>query len=103
MDFFDPKHRRELSAGHRLALVGVELATSVVVGLVGGRWLDERLASRPWLTFLGLVLGLAAGFRTLLRVARQERIRLRRESERERSRNEPSDRNPPSPPTNTPR
>ena len=48
--------------------IGIELALSVFVGLFGGQWLDGKLGTEPWLTLAGLVLGAAAGFRSLWRV-----------------------------------
>jgi ATP synthase protein I len=76
MKLFDPKHRRAMSQGQRLALVGTELSVSIFLGLFGGHWLDQRLATRPWLTLVGLLLGLAAGFNNLYRVARREQQRI---------------------------
>jgi ATP synthase protein I len=86
MKLFDPKHRREMSRGQRLALVGTELSVSIFIGLFGGHWLDERLATRPWLTLVGLLLGLAAGFKSLFQVARREQARISDEARRERAR-----------------
>jgi ATP synthase protein I len=54
-----------------LASVGIEFSISTLVGLLGGRWLDGKLGSAPWLMIVGLVLGVVAGFRSLLRAARQ--------------------------------
>jgi ATP synthase protein I len=51
--------------------VGIELALSTVIGLLGGRWIDGKLGTSPWLMLLGLVLGVVAGFRSLIRAARQ--------------------------------
>lgn len=95
MKLFDPKHRREMSRGQRLALVGTELSVSIFIGLFGGHWLDERLATRPWLTLVGLLLGLAAGFKSLFQVARREQTRISDEARRERARTH----EPPDPPT----
>jgi ATP synthase protein I len=55
----------------RLGAVGIELALSTVIGMLGGRWLDDKLSTAPWLTILGLVLGVVAGFRSLVRAARK--------------------------------
>jgi F0F1-type ATP synthase assembly protein I len=54
-----------------MASVGIELALSTVIGLLGGRWLDSKLHTDPWLMLVGLVLGVVAGFRSLIRTARQ--------------------------------
>jgi F0F1-type ATP synthase assembly protein I len=51
--------------------VGLELGLSVVLCVVLGLWLDGRLETRPWMTLLGLALGLTAGFRGLVRNIRR--------------------------------
>jgi F0F1-type ATP synthase assembly protein I len=48
--------------------VGIEIALSVIVGLLAGQWLDKKLGTNGWLTFIGLAYGLAAGGRALYRV-----------------------------------
>jgi F0F1-type ATP synthase assembly protein I len=55
----------------RYGTVGLEVVLSVVVGLVVGRLLDERLGTGGWLTLLGAVYGVAAGVRALYRAAQQ--------------------------------
>ena len=47
--------------------VGLELGLSVVFGVLFGRWLDGKLGTAPWLMIVFLVLGLVAGFRSVLR------------------------------------
>jgi len=89
MKLLDPKHRRDFSKGQRLALVGTELSVSILIGLLGGHWLDERFSTRPWLTLFGLLIGIAAGFKSLYRVARREQQRISREAERERADRQP--------------
>lgn len=49
----------------------MELAISVAVGYFIGDWLDERFDTRPWLGLVFIMLGIAAGFRNLLRAARK--------------------------------
>jgi len=63
-----PDGSKQLKAFARLGAVGMELAVSTVVGLLGGRWLDQKLSTEPFLTIVGLLLGVAAGFVSLLRV-----------------------------------
>lgn len=41
--------------------IGMELAISVVLGYYGGKFLDTKLATGPWLMLAGVILGLAAG------------------------------------------
>jgi ATP synthase protein I len=66
--------------------VGIELVLSIVVGLFGGRWLDERLGTGGILGVVGLVVGVVAGFRAVWRAAK----RAEREAESQ-------DQEPPSP------
>jgi ATP synthase protein I len=57
-----------------LSTIGLTLVVSTVLGLAGGYYLDRWLGSSPWLTLIGLVLGIAAGFVNLFRsVKRAER------------------------------
>jgi F0F1-type ATP synthase assembly protein I len=51
--------------------VGLELALSVLVGYLGGQWLDSKLGTSPWLTLAGFGFGVAAGFRSLFRALRR--------------------------------
>ena len=47
------------------------MGLSVVVGLLGGRWLDGKFGTAPWLMLAGLLMGTFAGFRGLIRVAKE--------------------------------
>ncbi len=46
----------------RLMGVGWYLGISIVLGLLGGRWLDSKLNSEPILMIVGLILGLVIAF-----------------------------------------
>lgn len=48
--------------------VGIQLAAAVVLGLLAGDYLDDRLATTPWLTLVGLVLGAFGGFYNLIKI-----------------------------------
>jgi len=50
---------------------GLELGLSVVLCVVLGLWLDDKLGTRPWLMLALLGIGLAAGFRSVLRAVRR--------------------------------
>ena len=61
---------REAYKSARFASMGIELGVSVLLGLLGGWWLDIQLDCRPWLLLLGIVLGFAAGIRSIVRTLR---------------------------------
>ena len=42
--------------------VGFFIAGSIILGVVGGRWLDGRLNSAPLFLIIGLVLGIVVAF-----------------------------------------
>jgi ATP synthase protein I len=51
--------------------IGLELGLSVVLCVLLGRWADGELGTEPWLMIAGLLLGLVAGFRSVLRGVRR--------------------------------
>jgi ATP synthase protein I len=53
-----------------LASVGIALVVATVIGLAGGYYADRWLGTGPWLTLIGLLLGIAAGFVSLFRSVR---------------------------------
>jgi ATP synthase protein I len=76
------KRTRNMYQALSASSVGLELGISVVIALLGGMWLDGELGTEPWFMLLGVVIGLIAGFRSVLRavdrsdrVARQEEAR----------------------------
>lgn len=69
-----PKTERgkQLKAFARVGALGIELALSTVIGLLGGQWLDKKLSTEPYLTLAGLILGVIAGFRSFYLTARKQ-------------------------------
>jgi F0F1-type ATP synthase assembly protein I len=63
--------------------VGLEFGLSVLFGLFAGQWLDRKLHTDPWLTFVGMGFGTAAGIRALWRAASMARKELEDEERRE--------------------
>jgi len=45
--------------------IGLSMALSIFIGLGIGVWLDGKWGSSPWLTLIGLGLGIAAGYRNI--------------------------------------
>lgn len=73
-----PGGGRDFRTWARAGNVGFELAVATIIGLAGGYWLDGKLGTKPWLAIVGLLLGVAAGFKNLIQTAR----RAQRESDR---------------------
>lgn len=51
----------------RFVGLGFEIAVPLFVGLFGGQWLDRRFGTAPWLLFVGVFAGAAAGGLNLYR------------------------------------
>ena len=49
-------------AALRLTGVGFFVAASIILGVLGGRWLDGKLNSEPLWTIVGLILGIVVAF-----------------------------------------
>ncbi|HQZ39175.1 MAG TPA: AtpZ/AtpI family protein [Vicinamibacterales bacterium] len=63
-----PDTPRTLQTLGQLSTVGLSFVLALVMGFGGGYWLDQQLGSRPWLSFVGFFLGLAAGVMNVYRV-----------------------------------
>lgn len=64
--------------------VGLDLALSILVGLFGGRWLDQKLGTRGWLTMVGLGFGIAAGARSVWRALERANREAEAEAQKDR-------------------
>lgn len=74
--FLGPEGRKQLKALGEVSTIGIEMAVSVIVGVMGGKWLDEKFGTGSVFELLGLFAGLAAAFRSLYRVARKVKQQL---------------------------
>jgi F0F1-type ATP synthase assembly protein I len=52
----------------QLSTIGMSFVFALVIGFGAGYWLDGLIGTRPWLTFVGFFLGLAAGVLNVYRV-----------------------------------
>ncbi len=52
--------------------VGLQLVISTFVGFAIGYFLDRFFNTSPWLTIIFLLIGIAAGFLELLKIARKQ-------------------------------
>lgn len=86
----DPPHpgwyRRAMKwkAYGRYGSLGIELIVSMAVGYFIGKWLDERVGARGWLTGLFTLAGVYAGFRALFKAAKQMERDVEKEEKLER-------------------
>ena len=59
--------------------LGLEIVASILLGLFGGRWLDRRFDTEPWLMWIGFAFGIVMAVRAVQRALQM----MRRETERE--------------------
>ncbi len=45
--------------------LGFQIALSIFIGLFAGIYLDRRFDTTPWITLVGLGMGIAAAFRNI--------------------------------------
>jgi ATP synthase protein I len=70
----DPSAPTEFNLLVTASSIGLAVVIAIVLGLGLGLLLDSRLGTRPWLTIIGLLMGIVAGFRNLwVMAARLER------------------------------
>jgi F0F1-type ATP synthase assembly protein I len=41
--------------------MGIQLALGVVILVLGGQWLDQKLGTSPWIMIAGIMLGTVGG------------------------------------------
>ena len=49
----------------QLASMGITMVASTFIGLGIGVYLDRLFSTKPWLTIIFLILGIAAGFKNI--------------------------------------
>jgi F0F1-type ATP synthase assembly protein I len=64
----DPGNRDDQDWGKYLGY-GLQMLVGVLLGLFGGRWVDDKLHTDPWGLLIGVTLGLASGMYLLIKDA----------------------------------
>lgn len=64
------KPRQPLWRSFSASAVGIEMAVCVLMGWAGGYLADRELGTDPYLMLVGLLLGVTAGFRALVRTSK---------------------------------
>ena len=54
-----------------VSIVGIQFPVAMGIGYLFGRWLDGLLGSKPWMTIIFALFGIAAGFVNLFRIVAQ--------------------------------
>lgn len=67
--------------------LGLEIVLSVMIGFFGGRWLDGKFGTEPWLSLVGFFFGCAAAGKAIHRTWKEMQVVTARE---ERERGNPS-------------
>ncbi|GLH64070.1 membrane protein [Parageobacillus sp. G301] len=66
-----PKQRHPFQAMALMSAIVSQLVGSILVGVFGGKWIDEKFHTEPIFLIVGLLIGLAAGVYGMLRLIRQ--------------------------------
>ena len=51
--------------------IGIQVGLTVGIGIIGGVYLDQWLGTGPWLTILGLLVGVVSGFTRLFQIGKE--------------------------------
>ena len=70
MDEERPKKKGErIVEAYFLASIGLEMGVAVFIGWAVGHWLDQKFGTDPWLMLVFLLIGVAAGFKPVIKLA----------------------------------
>ena len=67
----DPEVKNMWRIAGNTGAVGIEIAVAVFIGYYGGRFLDRKLGTDPWISYAGLLAGIGAAIKALVRVTRE--------------------------------
>ncbi|AGT33729.1 membrane protein [Geobacillus genomosp. 3] len=65
------KQRHPFQAMALMSAIVSQLVGSILIGIFGGRWVDNKFDTEPIFLIVGLLLGLTAGVYAMLRLIRQ--------------------------------
>jgi F0F1-type ATP synthase assembly protein I len=66
-----PSEKKQWVEAEKLVQIGVMLPLALVIGYFVGAWLDGKFGT-TWIKIVGILLGIAAGFVQLIRLAGSE-------------------------------
>ena len=68
----DESRKEDFRKYLRFSTLGIEMGVSLVIGLLVGWFLDRLFHTEPWLMLLFFVFGIAAGFKSVIRLAQKD-------------------------------
>lgn len=71
--FMKRETRRQIRELAYYSSLGLSVALSIFIGLAAGVYADRHFHTSPWLTLIGLCLGIAAGYRNIGLAIRKSR------------------------------
>ncbi|GAB4295365.1 MAG: hypothetical protein Kow0090_10260 [Myxococcota bacterium] len=66
----EDKIKRTVNWGSASA-VGIEIVAAIVIGALGGKWLDDKFGTAPYLTLFGIIAGIGAAVKAVIRVIKK--------------------------------
>jgi len=51
--------------------IGIQIGFTIAIGVIAGVYLDRWLDTGPWLTLLGLLVGVVSGFTRLYQIGKE--------------------------------
>jgi ATP synthase protein I len=51
--------------------IGIQIGLTIGIGIIGGVYGDKWLGTSPWLTLLGLLIGVVSGFTRLYQIGKE--------------------------------
>jgi F0F1-type ATP synthase assembly protein I len=66
----DPEAKKMWRIAGTTGAVGIEIAAAIGIGYLGGHYLDHKFGTQPWIGYIGLLAGIGAAVKALVRVTR---------------------------------
>jgi F0F1-type ATP synthase assembly protein I len=76
----DPDAKKMIQIAGNTGALGLEIFAYLCLAYLG-KYLDNRLHTKPWLMYLGLFLGITASINALVRVNREYQRSLKQDDE----------------------
>jgi ATP synthase protein I len=79
----DPEAKKMWRLAGNTGAVGIEVAVAIAIGYFAGNYLDRKLGTQPWIMYAGILAGIGAAIKALVRVTRAYRRDVGDQDDRE--------------------